>query len=41
MRHVSGKNSKLGFKTCEQGRRAFEGEAKDFVGRDEEAPMDI
>ena len=41
VRHVSGKNSKLGFKTYEQGRRAFEGEAKDFVWCDEEPPMDI
>ena len=30
-----------GFKTYEQGRRAFEGEAKDFVWCDEEPPMDI
>jgi hypothetical protein len=41
VRHVSGKKSKLGFKTYEQGRRAFEGEAKDFVWCDEEPPMDI
>jgi len=41
VRHVSGRNSKLGFKTYEQGRRAFEGEAKDFVWCDEEPPMDI
>src|SRR5579884_1262735 len=31
VQHVSGKTSKLGFKTYEQGRRSFEGEAKDFV----------
>jgi phage terminase large subunit-like protein len=41
VQHVSGKRSKLGFKTYEQGRRAFEGEAKDFVCCDEEPPMDI
>jgi phage terminase large subunit-like protein len=41
VRHVSGKNSKLGFKTYEQGRRAFEGEAKDFIWCDEEPPMDV
>jgi phage terminase large subunit-like protein len=41
VRHVSGKKSKLGFKTYEQGRRAFEGEAKHFVWCDEEPPMDI
>jgi hypothetical protein len=33
---LSGKNSKLGFKTYGQGRRAFEGEANDFVWCDEE-----
>jgi phage terminase large subunit-like protein len=41
VRHVSGKNSKLGFKTYEQGRRSFEGEAKDFIWCDEEPPMDV
>jgi phage terminase large subunit-like protein len=41
VKHVSGKLSKLGFKTYEQGRRAFEGEAKDFVWCDEEPPMDV
>lgn len=40
VKHVSGKKSKLGFKTYEQGRRAFEGEAKDFIWCDEEPPMD-
>ena len=39
--HISGKNSRLGFKTYEQGRRAFEGEAKDFIWCDEEPPMDV
>ena len=41
VRHVSGKNSKLGFKTYEQGRRSFEGEAKDFIWCDEEPPLDV
>ena len=41
VKHVSGKTSKLGFKTYEQGRRAFEGEAKDFVWCDEEPPQDV
>jgi len=41
VKHVSGRNSKLGFKTYEQGRRAFEGEAKDFVWCDEEPPNDV
>jgi phage terminase large subunit-like protein len=41
VQHVSGKTSKLGFKTYEQGRRSFEGKAKDFVWCDEEPPMDI
>lgn len=41
VKHISGKTSRLGFKTYEQGRRAFEGEAKDFVWCDEEPPMDV
>lgn len=41
VKHSSGKDSKLGFKTYEQGRRAFEGEAKDFIWCDEEPPMDV
>lgn len=41
VKHVSGKESKLGFKTYEQGRRAFEGEAKDFIWCDEEPPIDV
>lgn len=41
VKHVSGKTSKLGFKTYEQGRRAFEGEAKDFIWCDEEPPQDV
>ena len=41
VRHASGKKSKLGFKSYEQGRRSFEGEAKDFIWCDEEPPMDV
>jgi len=41
VKHISGQTSILGFKTYEQGRRAFEGEAKDFVWCDEEPPMDV
>jgi len=41
VRHISGKDSKLSFKSYEQGRRSFEGEAKDFVWCDEEPPMDV
>jgi phage terminase large subunit-like protein len=41
VKHVCGGVSKLGFKTYEQGRRAFEGEAKDFVWCDEEPPLDV
>jgi phage terminase large subunit-like protein len=41
VRHLSGRIAKLGFKTYEQGRRAFEGEAKDFIWCDEEPPMDV
>jgi phage terminase large subunit-like protein len=41
VRHISGKESKLSFKSYEQGRRSFEGEAKDFIWCDEEPPMDV
>src|SRR5581483_11604367 len=41
VRHVSGKNSKLGFKSYEQGRRSFEGQAKDYIWCDEEPPQDV
>ena len=40
VRHASGKESKVGFKSYEQGRRSFEGEAKDFIWCDEEPPME-
>ncbi|MGD1097699.1 MAG: terminase family protein [Bryobacteraceae bacterium] len=41
VRHSSGKQSKLSFKSYEQGRRSFEGEAKDFIWCDEEPPQDV
>jgi phage terminase large subunit-like protein len=41
VRHISGKDSKLSFKSYEQGRRSFEDEAKDFIWCDEEPPMDV
>jgi phage terminase large subunit-like protein len=41
LRHVSGKNSKLGFKTYEQGRRAFEWGSEGFCVARRRAPMDI
>ncbi|MGD1095885.1 MAG: terminase family protein [Bryobacteraceae bacterium] len=41
VRHLSGKQSKLSFKSYEQGRRSFEGEAKDFIWCDEEPPHDV
>jgi phage terminase large subunit-like protein len=41
VKHKSGGSARLTFKSYEQGRRAFEGEAKDFVWCDEEPPLDI
>ncbi len=41
VQHVSGGNSKLGFKGYEQGRRSFEGTAKHFIWCDEEPPEDV
>jgi phage terminase large subunit-like protein len=41
VKHVSGKASVLVFKAYEQGRRSFEGAAKDFIWDDEEPPADI
>jgi phage terminase large subunit-like protein len=41
VRHATGGRSQLVFKTYEQGRRAFEGEAKDFIWCDEEPPIDV
>jgi phage terminase large subunit-like protein len=41
IKHVSGKTSKLTLKTYEQGRRSFEGAAKDLIWCDEEPPIDV
>lgn len=41
IKHVSGGWSKLGFKSYQQGRGAFEGTAQHVVWNDEEPPMDI
>lgn len=41
VRHVSGGWSLLGFKSYDQGIRAFEGTAQDVIWLDEEAPMDV
>lgn len=40
IRHISGKNSTLGFKTYEQKRKAFEGTARHVIWCDEEPPAD-
>ena len=41
VRHVSGGNSTLGFKSYDQGRERWQGETLDFCWLDEESPMDI
>ena len=41
VRHVSGGNSTLGFKSYDQGRERWQGETLDFCWFDEEPPMDI
>lgn len=41
VRHVSGKISRLGFKSYDQGREAFQGTEKDLIWLDEEAREDI
>ena len=41
VRHVSGKISRLGFKSYDQGRGAFEGTEKDVIWYDEEPPADV
>lgn len=41
VRHVSGKVSRLGFKSYDQGREAFQGTEKDLIWLDEEAREDI
>ncbi len=41
IKNVSGKISKIGFKSCDQGREKFQGASLDFVWFDEEPPFDI
>lgn len=40
VKHVAGGRSWCGFKSYEQGRKSFEGTAKDFIWNDEEPPED-
>ncbi len=41
VKNISGKNSKIWFKSCEEGREKFQGTSLDFVWFDEEPPEDI
>jgi len=41
VKHVSGRWSRVGFKSYEQGRGAFEGTAKHLIWLDEECPLDV
>ena len=41
VKHVSGGVSHLGFKSFDQGRKAFQGTAKQGIWLDEECPMDV
>ncbi len=41
IRNVFGGTSKIGFKSCDQGREKFQGTSLDFVWFDEEPPRDI
>ena len=41
IKNVFGGLSKIGFKTCDQGREKFQGTSLDFVWFDEEPPLDI
>ena len=41
VRNVFGEISKIGFKTCDQGREKFQGTSLDWVWFDEEPPFDI
>jgi phage terminase large subunit-like protein len=41
VKHVSGENSTLGFKSFDQGRTKWQGETLDFVWFDEEPPSDV
>ncbi|MEG1500315.1 MAG: terminase family protein, partial [Clostridia bacterium] len=41
VKHKSGGESRIGFKSCDQGREKFQGTSLDFVWFDEEPPYDI
>jgi phage terminase large subunit-like protein len=41
VKHVSGGESVLGFKSYDQGRRSFQGTGKHFIWLDEECPEDV
>lgn len=41
VKHISGGESIVGFKSYDQGRRSFQGTGKDFVWLDEECPQDV
>ncbi len=41
VKNVFGELSKIGFKTCDQGREKFQGTSLDYVWFDEEPPFDI
>lgn len=41
IRHSSGRESKLGFKSYDQKRRAFQGTSKDVIWLDEEPPIEV
>ena len=41
VKNVFGGTSKIGFKSCDQGREKFQGASLDFVWFDEEPPFDI
>lgn len=41
VRHVSGGESIIGFKSYDQGRRSFQGTGKHFIWLDEECPQDV
>lgn len=41
VKNISGENSRIWFKSCEEGREKFQGTSLDFVWFDEEPPEDI
>jgi len=41
IKNIFGGTSKIGFKSCDQGREKFQGTSLDFVWFDEEPPLDI